>query len=116
MLETFPDIGAPDWGLASDPQATVTSISLGDGYDFRRPEGINHIRESWSPSWSSLDPAMAESAYQWLRERLSWRAFLWNNPATGQTMKVLCTNVRLSLSEWGNSTLTATFRQDFNPV
>lgn len=116
MLEQFPDIGAPDWGLSAEPEADVESISLGDGYEIRRPAGLNHVKESWSPSWSSLDPAVATDAYNWLRARLKWKAFIWVNPLDGLETRVICTSARVSHADYGNSALSATFKQDHNPA
>ena len=116
MLEKFPDIGLPDWGLSADTETTVSAIKLGDGYEVRRPEGINHVRDSWSLSWSSLDPLVAEAALKWLSARKDWKAFEWTNPMDSSKKKVVCTAVRLTHTEYGNSGLTATFKQDFNPV
>ena len=116
MLEQFPPIGAPDWGLGTDPEATVTRVRLGDGYEFRRPEGINHLKDKWSPTWSSLDPDVAEITHAWLKARLNWKAFEWVNPITGLPVKVLCTDAKLTHSDWNNCVLTVVFEQDFNPA
>lgn len=116
MLEQFPDIGLPDWGLSAEPEVSVSKIQLGDGYEIRRQEGINHTRDSWSLGWSNLDPSVAESAYAWLKARKDWKAFSWVNPLDSSTKKVTCTSLRLSHAEYGNSSLGVTFRQDFNPV
>lgn len=115
-MDIFPDIGAPDWGFGSDAKAKVAVSSFGDGYELRRPDGLNHITESWSPVWSSLDPATAYSAYQWLRQRLEWKAFLWAHPTRNSQVRVVCESVSMSDEDFGRSTLRASFRQDHNPA
>lgn len=116
MLPDFPSIGAPDWGFSYDPVANVSKVTLGDGYEVRRPAGINHLKEQWKPVWSNLDEATAKSTYDWLKERLDWAAFYWTNPDNGERYKVLCTAVSLVKRGWNDVTLSATFEQDFNPV
>lgn len=116
MIPDFPDIGAPDWGFSYDPQANVKKVTLGDGYEVRRPDGINHLKERWRPVWSNLSEPLAEYVYAWLKERLNWAAFMWTNPDNGVRYKVLCTAVSLEKKGWNEVTLTASFEQDFNPV
>jgi len=115
-MDIFPDIGAPDWGLDSEAQARVLKSSFGDGYELRRPDGLNHVTDSWGPNWSSLDPAEAAMAYEWLRARLNWKAFLWYHPTKKVNVKVVCESVSISDADFGRSTLSVKFRQDHNPA
>lgn len=113
-LETFPDIGAPDWGLGEQSQDSITQIQFGDGYEIRNPDGINFRRDGWSPSWSFLDPVVAETTYAWLKERKNLTAFLWEHPVYG-LKKVVCRDVNMGRPEYNNGTLQASFVEDFNP-
>lgn len=113
-MDSFPEIGPPDWGLTEEPEASVNKVSFGDGYELRRPAGINHIRDKWDLSWSFLELEQAESTYNWLRERLSLTAFLWEHP-DGRQIKVVCTAVRLGHNNYNDDVLSASFVQDFNP-
>lgn len=115
-MDTFPSIGTPDWGFGSEPEAKVTKSEFGDGYELRRPAGLNHLKDTWSPQWSSLTPAQADSTYAWLRSRLNWKAFLWTHPTENRQVKVLCTSARVSHEDYGRSTLSATFVEDHNPA
>lgn len=114
-LETFPDIGTPDWGLSVDPGADVTIVKLGDGYVVRQPTGINHLKDSWNPQWSTITDAQALSTYAWLRARLKLKAFLWPDPE-GVVKQVVCTSVRLTYNQYNDIGIAAAFEQDFNPV
>lgn len=114
-LETFPDIGQPDWGLQVSPTASVTTLVLGDGYIFRAPEGINHLRDSWSPTWGDVTEAKALSTQAWLRARLRLTPFMWTDPQ-GVQKKVICQEVRVSYNQFNSMSLSATFEEDFNPV
>lgn len=113
-MDTFPDIGTPDWGLTEDPEASVNTISFGDGYELRQADGINHLRDKWDLSWSFLTPAQAKSTYEWLRERKSLTAFMWDHP-DGRQVKVVCKTVRLTHNNYNDEVLSASFAQDFNP-
>lgn len=114
-MDTFPTIDNPDYGLSSSPEANVEETALGDGYVFREAVGINYLRDSWSPTWSSLDPAVAQSTYLWLRARLKLTPFLWFHPVEHVQYQVVCSSVTKTDDTWGNATLSATFVQDFNP-
>ena len=113
-MESFPLLTAPDWGLESSPEADVEEQKLGDGYVLRRPNGINHLRESWSPSWSFLDHVECQATYNWLKARLKSKAFLWAHPTDGTLYKVVCESVSRVVADVGIFALRARFVQDFN--
>lgn len=113
-MDTFPLEKAPDWGLESNPEADVEEQKLGDGYILRRAKGINHIRESWSPSWGFLEHIECQATYNWLKQRLKLEPFLWVHPTDGTVYKVVCQSVSMVVSDVGIYALKANFVQDFN--
>lgn len=113
-MEVFPFTEAPDWGLTDKVEANVEEQELGDGYELIRPKGINHLRESWSPSWSFLDKEQSNAMYQWLKPRLKTKAFLWTHPVTEEVIKVRCTAVSRSATDVGLYSVQITLRQTFN--
>lgn len=113
-METFPLNTAPDWGLQSSPTADIEEQKLGDGYVLRRAKGLNHLRESWTPSWSFLTEAEAESNYAWLKQRMHLTPFLWTHPTENIAYKVVCKSVSKVVTDVGIFALRATFEQDFN--
>jgi phage-related protein len=115
-VDQFPEIEAPDWGLADEPEPDIDQTSFGDGYALRRKKGINSSRERWSPVWSTLDTATAKATYDWLKVRQNLTAFWWVHPVRGEPVKVLCTGVRLTYNNYNDEVLTASFLQDFNPA
>lgn len=116
-MEKFPDLDTPDWGFSEDePDVSVTEVRFGDGYTLRQPAGVNHIRDKWSLSWSSLDKVTAESTYQWLRVRKSLKAFLWTHPISGDVHQVVCKSVGLVYNDVNDYLLRASFEKDFNPL
>lgn len=119
MAEMFPpphiDLGMPDWGFSQSPDANVEITSLGDGYEFRSPKGLNYIRESMSPTWSNLSPSVGRAAYDWLRPKLKLESVLWHHPVSGKIYKVIPESIGIQDDTFDNVVLTVTWREDFNP-
>lgn len=115
-MDIFPDIELPDWGLEVDTEADIDEVVLGDGYVVRRPKGLNHLKDSWSPTWSGLEVAVARSTHAWLRERLNRTPFKWTHPVSGLEVQVICKSVKLTYNQFNDEILNATFTQDFNPA
>ena len=115
-MDVFPDIGNPDYGLEDAPEADVEEIKLGDGYVVRRPKGINYLKETWTPTWSTIEAPVARSTMAWLKARLKVKPFKWTHPISGVVYQVVCTAAKLSYNQFNDEILTATFEQDFNPA
>lgn len=116
MAELMIDLGmAPDWGASKEPEVKVVQVSFGDGYEYRAPAGINHVKDSWSLTWSNLSMQVAEQGYSWFKSRQGWKAFMAQDPATGQAIKVVCRSVRVAHAGFEESSLSVTVSQDFNP-
>lgn len=120
MADIFPlpawNMPAPDWGFSSNPQADVTKTKLGDGYEFREPKGLNYKSETFQPVWSNLDPAIGQSAYDWLFERLDLLAFRWQHPVTNKMYQVLAGDLSIEYDVFNNAIVKVTLTQDFNPL
>ena len=116
-MDRMPDVGLPDWGLGPKPSADVKKVKFGDGYELRRPSGLNHIRESYSPKWSHLTPETASMLYNWLKQRQDWKAFEWQVNIYGSVsvIKVVCNSVNMVHDQYGNAVVSAELVQDFNP-
>lgn len=109
------ELGTPDWGFKESPEADVDVIPLGDGYESREPKGLNWIKDSYEPTWSSLETAPAQQAYEFLRARLKLKAVMWNHPVTGQPVKVVPQAVSINYDTYNNAILSVTFKRDHNP-
>lgn len=115
-MDTFPLTETPDWGLNEDTEADMDEVKMGDGYVLRRPKGINYLKDSWSPTWGSLEDAEARSTQKWLKARLSRTPFLWMHPVEKVLKQVICTKVQLTYNQFNDTILNATFEEDFNPA
>lgn len=113
-MDSFPFTTPADWGLSDEVAADVEEQKLGDGYILRRPKGINHLRESWSPSWSFLTKLESQQMYAWLKPRLQLIPFKWTHPDTGITHKVICKSITRVSADVGLYTLKITLEEDFN--
>lgn len=110
------DLGEPDYGFKETPNANVEETPLGDGYVFREPKGINHIKRTMPMSWSNLDQDVALEAYDWLLPKLKLNPILITHPTRGTQIQVICDSLEITYDTWNNAVLNATFIEDFNPV
>lgn len=115
-MEKFPFTHlAPDWGLATDYTTDLEEITLGDGYILRRPKGLNHARQSWSPGYSNLTLQERDQMVAWLRPRLGMTPFLWQHPVSKVWHKVVCNKLRTTESEYNVHPVNFDLQEDFNP-
>nr|WP_072052427.1 phage tail protein [Escherichia coli] len=69
---------------------SVVRVRFGDGYEQRRPTGLNPQLKTFQAVFRVTD----ESTRRWLEEFLSWHggycAFLWRPPKHNRTVRVVC--------------------------
>lgn len=115
MIDTLPDIGVnPDWGLGESPEMKVKTVTFGDGYEQRSPDGINSVRRSWSPKWGSLEKQDKDTLYNFLLSKKGVEAFMWPIPEEGETVRVVCKDVKWTHDDFNNYVVTAEFKEDFS--
>lgn len=116
----FPPAGLvmpdPDWGFKESPQAKVNEQELGDGYVFREPKGLNHIKRTFPMTWSELDEQVAEAAYDWLLPKLKLTPIRIKHPVRGTTHQVVIDSLDITYDTYNNAVLNLTVTEDFNPV
>lgn len=110
------DLGSPDWGFKETPEANTNEDELGDGYVFREPKGINHIKRSVPMVWSNLDEDVALEAYDWLLPKLKLDPVRVMHPTRNQIIQVILESMDITYDTWGNAILNVSFKEDFNPV
>lgn len=113
-METLPDIGVnPSYGLRSAGTFARDVSQFGDGYELRRPSGLNSHRRTWDITWRLLDEMQMQTLRDFLNHRLGVHAFVWPMPS-GPQVKVICEEPPVeSHDNWNSFTLTATFKEDF---
>lgn len=108
-------------GTALEEQPRIASTQYGDGYEQRAPDGLNPLRQAWAVRFSDVEDAVANDIVAFFRARLTaasglesfdWKP-LW---AGGAIIKVTCRKWSRTASDtWGESNITAEFRQEFEP-
>jgi len=114
-MDTLPDIGRqPDYGLAGQPAFAVDTVSFGDGYEQRRPSGLNSVRRSWRVEWTLLDYTQMDALRDFLLSKKGVEAFLWE--VEGESVQVVCKQApQDSHTNFSTYSLSATFTEDFTP-
>ena len=114
-IEVFPfnDLTA-DWGLQDSVEANIEEHELGDGYVLRRPKGINHLRESWSPKFSFLTKQESQDMYAWIKPRLNLTPFMWKHPDTKEMRQVVCKSISRVTTDIDIYVIQLELVEDFN--
>lgn len=114
-MDYIPDIPA-SYSPSVEPEFNVDRVQFGDGFEQRRPAGLNSTTESWEVSWNNLSEDKYWEIYNFLKSRKGVYAFLWQPPWEGAARPWVCTNlssVRPTAPYCGS--VTATLREDHNP-
>ncbi|KFF48091.1 hypothetical protein GY26_15970 [Gammaproteobacteria bacterium MFB021] len=110
MAETLPDVPM-DREPQITPQASVDTVKFGDGYEQRRPSGINHIKDQASVSWSRLRRHEFDSLFPFLKNRLGVTPFLWTPPGGSAPRKWVCETLSHAQANAVLWRVSATFRE-----
>lgn len=109
----FFQIASPDHGATLNLEPRVRTTSFGDGYNQEVPDGINDLVEKWDVSFSNRQKSIIDSIDTFFRENRGV-AFDWSNP-DGVIIKVKCRAWSKTVNHSMDSSMTATFVQDFEP-
>ena len=99
----------PDYSASIDMEPKVLKFQFGDGYEARRPDGLNNKLESWSCTFKR-ETEEAKTIYTFLKAREGVEAFEWTTP-DGDTKVFVCDKVSRVVDEVGWQTVTATLRE-----
>ena len=142
-MATFPDI-ASDYGSSKQSAPKLRKVQFGDGYETRLRFGLNQNPKTWSLTWNNITKANADIIEAFLDARADdGDAFDWR-PVDGGALGYLLTEdsdhllhedgdkiidddtlapaYRWVCEQWdrtipytGRATITAAFRQVFEP-
>ncbi|HFE7024514.1 TPA: phage tail protein [Salmonella enterica subsp. enterica serovar Newport] len=97
----------PDMTVESEPK--VTSIKLGDGYEQRRPAGLNNHLAKYNVT-VRIRKGEHQNLEAFLSRHGGVKSFLWTPPYTWTQIRVICRKWSISVgSLW--VTVTTTFEQ-----
>lgn len=116
-MEVLPDVGInPSWGLSEGGEFRLQTVSFGDGYEQRRPDGINTTIRKWSVDWELLSREQKDTLYDFLLDLRGVDPFLWRVPDSGEVVQVVCKKKpSWAVDDYDSYSLTAEFTEDFNP-
>lgn len=86
-METFRWKIDPDMGVDSEPQVSVAKF--GDGYEQRRPSGLNSNLEKYSVT-IRVKRDEARFLRDFLNRHAGVKCFLWTPPCSYQPIRVVC--------------------------
>lgn len=109
-VSTF--IWHPDLGAQKRLEVAVTETQFGDGYSQRAPNGINHVREVWSVSFTGNDTDIAPIK-GFLEAVIAVTPFKWMTPEEKEIL-VVAKNFKLDRSKQGIRKIDCEFWQDFD--
>lgn len=107
-------VESPGTSLEETPR--VRTAKFGDGYEQRALDGLNAVEQRWPLQFNDVDNAIADEMIAFLRTHSGVTAFdyvpLWATVA----IRVICRSWRRSQgSQYGVSSISATFEQVFEP-
>jgi len=113
-METLPDI-CPSYAPALTPEFAVDSNRFGDGYELRRPSGLNSVTDSWQLNWNALARDDYERLHDFLVARKGVEAFRWQAPWDSAPKAWVCTSLSAVRPIGPNlASIQATFKEDHN--
>jgi len=114
-MATFPAITA-SYGAQKSSKPVVRTTQFGDGYEQRTRFGLNQNPKEWSLTWQNITEANADTIEAFLDARAADGAsFDWTPPDTATSYKWVCQQWDKTIPYTGRATITATFRQVFEP-
>jgi phage-related protein len=113
-METLPDI-CPSYSPTLTPEFAVDTNQFGDGYELRRPAGLNSVTESWQLNWNALSLQEYELLHGFLVARKGVEAFRWQAPWDSVAKAWVCTALTAVRPIGPNlASIQATFKEDHN--
>jgi phage-related protein len=113
-MATFPSYYKPVYPATRSSQPNVTRVQYGDGYEMRAVFGLNQNPKEWQLEFSVSD-TQADEIETFLNARAAQEAFDWAEPDGGTGKKWVCESWSRQLFDYQRSTVSATFRQVFQP-
>ena len=114
-MATFPAITA-SYGAQKTSRPKMRMTQFGDGYEQRTTFGLNQNPKEWSLTWQNITEANADTIEAFLDARAADGAsFDWTPPDSATSYKWVCQQWDKTIPYTGRATITATFRQVFEP-
>lgn len=92
----------------------VKTVQLGEGFEHRVQLGLERDPKSWSLTFANRDDTERDNIITFLEDKKGTESFDWT-PPRGSAGKYVCSEWRLAMDAANYTTITATFRQVFEP-
>jgi len=113
-MATFPAV-EPSYQIEKRSNPVVKTARFGDGYEQRIQFGINQNPKEWSMVWNNISESESDTIENFLNARGGVESFDWTPPDETTAYKWVCQEWRKRIDVPTRATLTATFRQVFEP-
>lgn len=104
----------PSFEATESSQPRVRTFVAGDGYQMRARFGLNTDPKEWSLTFMNRDDTERDAILGFLEARGGVESFDWT-PPRGTAGKYICSEWQATLINCNNNTVTATFKQVFEP-
>jgi phage-related protein len=102
----------PSYEPTESSKPRVRKFQAGDGYENRIRFGLNTDPKEWGLVFSNRTNSERDNILAFLEARGGAESFDWTSPR-GITGKYVCEDWQLTLSNYNNNQIRATFRQVF---
>lgn len=114
-MATFPAI-APDFGAEKSSEPKTRRIAYGDGYEQRLSFGLNQNPKNWQLTWENRTETDCDTIENFLNARaVDGASFDWTPPDEATSYKWVCEKWSKRLNSCNLNTITASFRQVYEP-
>ena len=116
-MATFPSIEA-SYGLRKNSAPKIRVVKFADGYEHRINLGLSEHQnpKEYNLAWNNLSEADSDTVETFLDERFNDNAsFDYTPPGEGAASKFVCDTWQKRIDVPNRATITATFRQVFEP-
>lgn len=104
----------PSFEATESSKPRVRKFQAGDGYEQRVRFGLRTDPKEWSLTFANRTDTERDAIAAFLEARAGAESFDWT-PPRGTAGKYVCGEWQVSLLNCNNNTITATFRQVFEP-
>ena len=105
----------PKYGFKVTAEPRVRNVQFGDGYEMSIQDGLNSDLEKFDFTFENVTTADANAIVNFLRARKGVESFDWQPPTRSSASKFKCNGWTRTLVQANIETITATFRQVFEP-
>lgn len=105
----------PDFGAQVNYNPSAKRVKFGDGYEQRIKFGINNNPQVWNLKFQNRHNTETNNIDAFFRDREGVTAFTWLPPRATQEIVVVCDSWSVEAVKYNLNTISATFRQVFQP-